>query len=165
VQHDLGERHEGRGEPDHLPVTRVLAALLVAALGGTAAGGCGVSTTVAMVSGRDDHGQLERRALGLQRSPTDTEIAGTVEDGTFVRVERRDGPWAFVRAAGSADAGWIQDQYLRGEAVRMEPAPPRRVTFLDLEQRDGAVYVRVRFADDGSEDWVAAASLREVGAR
>ncbi|MGH2377747.1 MAG: hypothetical protein ACRDGT_04665 [Candidatus Limnocylindria bacterium] len=139
---------------------------MAAALG--LSGGCGSiagTSTVAMVSGRDDHGQLQHRALGLQRSPTDSTITGTVEDGTFVRVTRRDGPWAHVVSAGSADEGWIQDHYLRGEAVRIDPAPPRRVTFLDLERRDAAVFVRVRFADDGTEDWIPAASLREVGAR
>lgn len=164
MQHDLDERHEGNGEPDHLSVVRPLLALLVAAAVGMT-GGCGPSPSVAMVSGRNDHGDLERNALGLQRSPTDTAVVGTVLDATFVRVTRRDGMWAYVAAAGSSEEGWIADHYLRGEAVRHEPPPPRRVTFLDLERRDGGVFVRVRFADDGSMDWVPAASLREVGAR
>jgi hypothetical protein len=117
-----------------------------------------------MVSGRDDHGQLERKALGLQRSPTDSAITGTVEDGTFVRVTSREGPWAHVVTADRLQEGWIEDHYLRGEAVTLDPGP-RRVTFLDLQPRDGAPFVRVRFADDGDEEWVPAASLREVGAR
>lgn len=167
MQHHLYERNEGNGEPDHLSLVRSILALLVAAALGIS-GGCGPfagTSAVAMVSGRDDHGLLQRNALGLQRSPTDSEIVGTVLDGTFVRVTRRDGMWAYVAAAGSADEGWIADFYLRGEAVRLEPAPPRRVTFLDLERRGADVYVRVRFADDGSAEWVAARSLREVGAR
>lgn len=97
--------------------------------------GCGPSTSVAMVSGRDDHGQLQRRALGLQASPTDAAIVGTVEDGTFVLVQRRDGPWALVTTPGVTQEGWIEDHYLRGEAVLVDPPPPRRVTFVDAERR------------------------------
>lgn len=121
-----------------------------------------------MVSGRDDHGQLERRAIGLQASPTDTTIIGTVEDGTFVVVTRRDGPWAYVstpsRGVGATAQGWIEDHYLRGEAVLIDPPPPRRVTFTDAERMGGVMMVNVRFAD-GTGQWVPATSLREVGAR
>jgi hypothetical protein len=139
--------------------------MVAAALG--ISGGCGPffqTSTVAMISGRDDHGQLERKALGLQRSPKDSAISGTVEDGTFVRVTSRDGSWARVVTADGLQDGWIEDHYLRGEAVKLEPSP-RRVTFLDLQSRDGTPSVRVRFADDGTEEWVPATALREVGAR
>jgi hypothetical protein len=163
VQHDLLERHEGNGEPDDLPLVRPFIALVVAAA--VMSSGCGPSATVAMVSGRDDHGQLLRNAIGLQRSPTDTTITGTVLDGTFVRVLRRDGPWAQVRSAGSLDEGWLQDEYLRGEAVLVDPPPPRRVTFLDVEKRGDVVYVLVRIAGQDSSEWVPATALKEVGAR
>jgi hypothetical protein len=138
---------------------------MAAALG--LSGGCGLfdRPTVAMVSGRDDHGELLRNAIGLQRSTADTAITGTVLDGTFVLVLRRDGPWAQVRSAGSLDEGWIEDHYLRGEAVLLDPPPPRRVTFLEVERRDSRVFVRVRFADDGTAEWAPATALKEVGAR
>lgn len=118
-----------------------------------------------MVSGRDDHGQLERRAIGLQASPTDRTVVGTVEDGTIVLVIRRDGPWAFVSTPGVTQEGWIEDHYLRGEAVLIDPPPPRRVTFVGAERRSGSVWVEVRFADTGASEWVPGSSLREVGAR
>lgn len=167
MQHDLLERHKGEREPDHLSVVHAIHGILLAAALAMIGGGCGPfveTSSVAMVSGRDDHGQLQRNAIGLQRSPTDSQIVATVEDGTFVRVTSRDGPWAHVVTADRAGEGWIQDMYLRGEAVRLEPSP-QRVTFLDLQTRDGAIFVRVRFANGGTEEWVPAASLREVGAR
>lgn len=144
----------------------VLMAAALAAFGG----GCGLldRPSVVMVSGRDDHGLLERRAIGLQASPTDPTVVGTVEDGTFMLVTRRDGPWAYVKtpseAAGVAEEGWIPDQHLRGEAVLVDPPPPRRVTFTDAERMGGVMMVNVRFAD-GTGQWVPATSLREVGAR
>lgn len=146
---------------------RSILALWVAATLGIS-GGCGPfgqSSSVAMVSGRDDHGQLERKALGLQRSPADTTISGTVEDGAFVRVTGREGLWAYVVTADRLQEGWIEDHYLRGEAVLIDPPPPRRVTFLDAEERGDVVYVLVRIAGEDSTEWVPAASLREVGAR
>ena len=117
-----------------------------------------------MVSGRDDHGLLERPAIGLQRSPTDGTVTATVHDGDFVRVAKREGPFAYVVLVQGGAEGWIADHDLRGDAVRMEPRP-RRVTLLAAEPADGAVRVRVRYADDGTEEWVPATSLREVGAR
>lgn len=148
---------------------RLLPLLMAAAA--VMSSGCGLfdRPAVVMVSGRDDHGQLLRNAIGLQRSPTDATITGTVMDGTFVIVEKRDGPWAYVatpsRAVGVTEEGWIEDHYLRGEAVLLDPPPPRRVTFLDAEDRGNLVYVLVRIPGQEDSEWVPAASLREVGAR
>lgn len=91
-------------------------------------------------------------------------MTGTVHDGDFVRVAKRDGLWAYVILVQSGAEGWISDHDLRGEAVRMEPRP-RRVTFVAAEPGEGAVRVRVRYTDDGTEEWVPATSLKEVGAR
>ena len=148
-----------------MPIARILAILAAAALG-LATGGCGLfaSPSVAMVSGRDDHGLLERPAIGLRRSPTDRTVTATAHDGEFVHVLRRDGLWAYVRLIEGGEEGWIADHDLRGEAVRTDPRP-RRVTFLAAERRDGAAWVRVRYADDGSEEWLPATALKEVGSR
>lgn len=146
---------------------RVLAILAAVALGALGTGGCGLFASapqVAMLSGRDDHGLLERPAIGLQRSPADRTVTATAHDGEFVEVLRRDGLHAYVRLAKSGEEGWIADHDLRGEAVRTEPRP-RRVTFVAVERREGKVHVHVRYADDGSDGWVPASALREVGAR
>ncbi len=147
-------------------MTRAFLAILVAVGVALTSGACGPSPgpEIAMVSGRDDHGDLQRAALGLQRSPTDPTVIATAHDGEFAEVRRRDGLHALVRLLASGEEGWIADHDLRGEAVRIGPRP-RRVTFLGAERRDGAVVVRVRYADDRTEEWVHATSLKEVGAR
>lgn len=167
MQHHLIERDEGDSEPEHVPVRRALLAIMVAVALGALTGGCGLFTSapaIAMVSGRDDHGLLERPAIGLQLSPTDRTVTATAHDGEFTEVLRRDGLYAYVRLIKSGEEGWIADHDLRGEAVRTEPRP-RRVRFLAAERRDGAAWVRVRYADDGTDEWVPATALREVGAR
>ena len=167
MQHDLRERHEGDGQPDDLSVTRVLLAIIAAAGPALTSGACGPffqSVPVAMVSGRDDHGLLERPAIGLQRSPTDRTVTATVHDGDFVLVLGREGLWAHVKVVPGPEDGWIADHDLRGEAVHVGP-PPRRVTFVNADAAGGSVRVLVRYADDGSTAWVPAATLKEVGAR
>lgn len=159
MQHDLRERHQGHRQPRDLPL--ILALVLGAAL---VLQGCAAAGPVVLVSGRDDHGLVERAALGLQRSPSDPAPAGSVPDGHFARIVRTDGPWRLIRViAPPGTEGWLEDHYLRGEALRTDVVPPRRVTFLDAELRDGAAWVRVR--DRAGEAWVPASALREVGAR
>lgn len=126
--------------------------------------GCAAAGPIVLVSGRDDHGLVERAVLGLQRSPSDPAPAGSVQDGRFARIVRSDGPWRLIRAVAPPEAeGWIEDHYLRGEAVRTDVTPPRRVTFADAELRDGLAWIRVR--DGAAQAWVPASALREVGAR
>lgn len=148
-------------------MTRVLLAILLAAGVALTSGACGLlapAPTVVMVSGRDDHGDLQRAVVGLQRSPTDPTIAATARDGEFAHILRTDGPNAYLRLLASGEEGWIDDHYLRGEAVRAG-TPPRRVRFIAAERDAGGVRVRVRYGDDSTEEWVPATSLREVGAR
>lgn len=165
MQHDLGERDQGNREPDHVSLIR---ALLLAAALGLVAGSCGggASGPIVLVSGRDDHGLVYRAAVGLQRSPTDTAFSGSVPDATFARVIEQRGEWSKVRSIGTdPQEGWINDFYLRGVAVGLQP--PRQVTLLDAALRDGTVMVLVRPRDEpaATGTWVAAASLKEVGAK
>ena len=132
-------------------------------------GACGLlasgTPAVALVSGRDDHGLLERPAIGLSKTPSDLTVVATAHDGEFATVLGREGLYAYVRLIASGDEGWIADHDLRGEAVRVDPPPPRRVLFVAAAQRDGTPWIKVRYTTDGAEEWVPASSLREVGAR
>lgn len=147
-------------------MTRIVLAIIAAAGLALTGGACGPlqPPAVVMISGRDDHGDLQRRAIGLQATPRDASITATALDGDIALVLRREGPWANVRLVKSGEEGWVEDHYLRGEAVH-HGAAPRRVRFLAAEREDGGVRVRVRYSDDASEAWVNAASLKEVGAR
>lgn len=116
-----------------------------------------------MVSGRDDHGLLERPAIGLQASPTDRAVTATAHDGEFVHVLRRDGLWAYVRLIKGGEEGWIADHGLRGVAADL--ARGTQVTFEDAAVRDGVPMVRVRPRSGGNPYWIRATDLREVGAR
>lgn len=83
-----------------------------------------------------------------------------------MRILRMDGSWRLVRAIQPPDGeGWIDDHYLRGEAVRTDMTPPRQVTFVGAELRDGIAWIRMREKAGGAEAWVPAAALREIGAR
>ncbi len=163
MQHDLGQRDQGCRQPQHLPLIRALVLGAALALVGWS---CAAAEPIVMASGRDDHGLVERPSLGLQRSPGDPQLSGSIQDGRFARILRSDGPWRLVRAIQPPDGeGWIDDHYLRGEAMRTDLTPPRQVTFLAAELREGKAWVRVREKGSGVEDWVAASSLREIGAR
>jgi len=130
--------------------------------------GCAASTPgpVVLVSGRDDHGLVQRAAVGLQRSPDDAEFSGSVPDGTFVRVLGQRGQWLEVRSFGTPpEQGWVNDFFLRNVAVRTDR--PVQVAFLDAAVRDGTLQVQVRPVSDATApgEWIAATRLREVGAR
>jgi hypothetical protein len=145
----------------------LIRALLLATALGLVAGSCGesASNAIVLVSGRDDHGLVYRAAVGLQRSSTDLAQSGSVPDGTFARVLEQKSEWLKVRSIGpDPQEGWINDFYLRNVAVSLQSS--RQVSFIDAAIRDGAVMVLVRPRDEPSATatWVAATSLREVGA-
>jgi hypothetical protein len=147
-----------------VPVAPRLAFLVAAA--GLLAGGCAASTpsqSIVMVSGRDDHGLLERPAIALQRSPTDQTVVGSAQDGTFVRVVREEGSWLLIRTFVSPiGEGWVNDHDLRAVAVLDGRT---RVRFRDARLRDdGVVEVLIVPVDGGAEVWVSGRRLREVGA-
>jgi len=167
VQHDLGERHQGHREPDDLSLIRHLLAILLAAALGLMAQGCAASAPgpVVLVSGRDDHGLVQRAAVGLQRSPEDATFRGSVPDGTFVRVLGQRGQWLEVRSfTVPPEQGWVNDFFLRSLAVRTDQTV--QVRFSDAAVRDGVLMVQVRpVSDAAAGEWVPASILREVGAR
>lgn len=141
-----------------------LRAMAIAAILGFATVGCGAQATVLMVSGRDDQGVLERPALDLQRSPSDKNMTGTVKDGAFVKVLRRDGAWTYVATVEAIpQEGWIEDRRLRGLAVHLDRKV--RVRFLDAMVRDDQAHVLVQPVTGGDSEWVPASALREVSAR
>lgn len=163
MQHDLEQRDQGRRQPQHLPLIRALVLGAALALVGWS---CAAAEPIVMASGRDDHGLIERPALGLQRSPGDAQLSGSIQDGRFARILRIDGPWRYVRAIQPPDGeGWIDDHYLRGEAIRTDVTPTAQVIFLAAELRHGAAWVRIREKVSGGEAWVPASALREIGAR
>lgn len=174
MQHDLGERHQGHRKPGDLPLSRLVTALVLAAALGLMAQGCTASPPgpVVLVSGRDDHGLVQRAAVGLQRSPDDGTFRGSVPDGTFVQVIGQRGHWLEVRSFTTPpEQGWVNDFYLRSVAVRYDHSGgaerPVQVTFLDAALQGGRLMVQVRPASDPNApaDWADAANLREVGAR
>ena len=183
MQHDLSERDQGHRESGDLPLirlirliapTRRLLALVLAAALGLTAQGCaaGAPGPVVLVSGRDDHGLVQRAAVGLQRSPDDPTFRGSVPDGTFVRVVGQRGQWLEVRSFTTPpEQGWVNDFYLRTIAVRSDRRggadQPVQVAFLDAAIRDGRLMIQVRPASalNALAEWVDTASLREVGAR
>jgi hypothetical protein len=131
VRVDLGERHEGHAEPDHVPVRP---AVLLAASALLAAG-CGASgrgapphppagghappapvRKILLASGRDDHGLRTHPHVRLLSAPdVHAEARAAVPDGALVRLLDMRGDWLRVRALERRGAvGWVNDFWLRG---------------------------------------------------
>lgn len=167
MQHHFGKRHQGHREPDDLSLIRPLRRVLLVAALGLMAQGCAASAPgpVVLVSGRDDHGLVQRAAVGLQRSPEDPTFRGSVPDGTFVRVLGQRGQWLEVRSfTVPPEQGWVNDFFLRSLAIRTDRTV--QVRFADAAVRDGVLMVQVRpVSDTATGEWVPASILREVGAR
>jgi len=139
--------------------------VLAAALGLFVQGCGGQPGPVVMVSGRDDHGLVERPAVALQRSPDDRAVVGSAQDGTFVRVLEERGPWFRVRTIEPRplEEGWVNDHDLRGVVTRRDRG--EQVTLVDAAVRDGVVMVLVRPRSGQGAEWIPASELRETGAR
>jgi len=171
VRDDLGERHEGERQPGDLPVRAAAVIVLGAALGGalllSGFGGDSKSEQVArpilLVSGRDDHGLLVQRTVGLSRLPGG-EATSQVPDGTLVRVEAVHGEWLQVRALErTAARGWVNDFYLRGTAhLTRRVGPFSRAAQVEMLAVDGA-RVRIRSLETKQVGWVPRRSLSEFG--
>jgi hypothetical protein len=141
---------------------RLAVAGVALALGTGACAATQVGQTAVMISGRDDHGLLARPAIGLQRSPTDATVVGSVQDGTFVTVKREDRSWLLVRTlVAPIEEGWVNDHDLRAVAILDGRA---QVRFRGARQAGKAVEVLVVPVEGGEEHWVEAGRLREVGA-
>lgn len=147
------------------PASRPAAALrLLLAFTLGAACAAPVAQPVVLISGRDDHGLLERPVLGLQRSPDDRTVVATVRDGSFARIVRTQGPWHYLRTVEpTPQEGWLEDHYLRTAAVHTERQV--QVAFIDAAVRYGQVLIQVRPRTGGDAEWVAATALKEIGAR
>jgi hypothetical protein len=147
VRDDLDERHEGDRQPGNVPVKAALLAAAVLLLAG-----CGsehaaqAERTVLLVSGRDDHGLLVQKQIGLSQW-IGGEPDAHVPDGTLVRVEATHGEWIQVRALeGSRASGWVNDYYLRGTAFARDAQ-------VELLEFDGAS-VQVRSLQTKRVAWM-----------
>jgi hypothetical protein len=121
-----------------------------------------ITRPIVLVSGRDDHGLLVSKTVGLSRLPGG-EATARVPDGTLVRVEATDGEWLQVRALErTAARGWVNDFYLRGTAHVRPPAGPfSRGDQVEMLAVDGS-RVRVRALETKQVDWVPRRSLSEL---
>ena len=138
-------------------------ALVLGAALGLLAGSCAGPGAIVMASGRDDHGLLERPAVALQRSPTDTTVTGSVPDGAFLRVLGQERAWYRVRSiAEPVQEGWVNDHDLRGTAALTGRGV--QVRFSDARWVNGRVEVRVEPLQSGDVVWVDAKDLKEIGA-
>lgn len=171
MRDDLGEPDEGDGQPDDLPVRAAVivvglgaalgAAVLLSGFGGTTKT-VDVQRRIVLVSGRDDHGLLVQKTVGLSRIARG-EPTSRVPDGTLVRVEATHGEWLQVRTLERTSArGWINDFYLRGTAhVTRRIAPfPRNAQVEIVDLRDNRV--RVRSLDGRWIGWVPRRFLAEL---
>ena len=149
MRNDLRERHQGSGEPCHLPVRRVralvvltVAAAVVAVAYGAATGamngwdapsaGLAEGTRrVVMVSGRDDHGLVATKNVALRSVPAGGDVVGHLPDGTLAQVREVRGNQ--VRVSASGLTGWVDDFVLRGELRLAGPPPGCRVSLAGLD--------------------------------
>jgi hypothetical protein len=172
VRDDLGERHQGERQPGDVPVRTAAIFLLGAALGGAVLlsgfGGDSKSEQLArpivLVSGRDDHGLLVQKTVGLSRLPGGV-ATSRVPDGTLVRVEATHGEWLQVRALErTAARGWVNDFYLRGTAHLTRPVGNfSRGAQVEILAVAGA-RVRVRSLETKRVGWVPRRFLSELPA-
>ena len=164
MQHDLHERHQGHGQPGRLSVAVLGAALACAGCGGGEAAKPEPERPILLVSGRDDHGLLVEKTVGVSAEPGGR-ADKHLRDGTLVRVVALHGEWLRVRALeGSARTGWLNDYYLRG-TVHLDCSSPlgpsAQVELLDVD----LARVRVRSLRDGRVAWVQRKAVSELPAR
>lgn len=179
MRHDLDERHQGRGEPIHLPLAALACAALAAAAGcGGGGGGETAHRSLLIASGRDDHGVLVQSSVALSAEPEGAAVAD-VPAGSLVVVLGSRGEWIRVRSLDGTAAGWVNDYHLRGVAhlVGVRPgcpvrtreggafAPNAQVELLAYERRGGTTWIRVRAVDGGREAWVRRRAVSELPAR
>jgi hypothetical protein len=134
VRDVLRQRHPGHREPGDLPVTRRTTGFTaVVVLAGALLSGCAGQAApekdtgdgrLALLSGRDDHGEVALDMVPLYDVANGSHVVGSVHDGTLVRVVERDHTAMHVATAeGPSVSGWVDDFYLRGEA-HLVGAPP-----------------------------------------
>lgn len=162
MQHNLAERHQGRSQPGRLSVALALAVASAACGGETAAPE--VQRSILLVSGRDDHGLLVEKMVGLSAEPGGR-VTERLRDGTLVRVVGLRGDWLRVRSLeGRARTGWVNDYYLRGTVhldCRNPLGPSAQVELLDVH----LARVRVRSVRDGRVAWVQRTAVSELPTR
>lgn len=122
-----------------------------------------------MVSGLDDHGLVATTMVALSSRPdlsaAPSAVVAQLPHGTMVHVLEQRGEWLRVQpVVAPGQAGWINDYYLRGQVLRVDTG--EQVQLVSARFDRGQVLVAVRpMSGEGPITWVAAARLREVGAR
>lgn len=121
-----------------------------------------IARPIVLVSGRDDHGLLVSKTVGLSRLPGG-EATSRLPDGTLVRVEATHGEWLQVRALErTAARGWVNDFYLRGTAhVARGVNPFSQGAQVEILAAEGS-RVRVRSLETQRVAWVPRGSLSEL---
>lgn len=131
---------------------------------------------LAMVSGRDDHGLMSLDEVPVYDDKAYAHAAGTIHDGTLVRVLERDHmAMRIATLEGPSATGWLDDFHLRGE-LRLVGAPPLcDVTVAGASQpggtrafvygvKDGRVLVETQppAGEKAQRGWVARDDLQEL---
>ena len=140
----------------------VLALVIVLAGCGGGSGAGAPERDVLLVSGRDDHGLVVEKSVGLS-DWVGGEPSAQIPDGTLVRAEATHGEWVRVRALERTSArGWVNDFYLRGTAhvTRSVGSLPRNAQVELLELRDGRI--RVRSTQTSEVAWVERRFVAEL---
>lgn len=121
-----------------------------------------------MISGLDDHGQMATPLVALTSRPdlSSAQVAvAHLPHGTIAQVLEQRGEWLRVQSvAAPSQVGWVNDYYLRGLLLRTDTG--EQVRLVSARWDRGQVLVAVQpVVGVGPTNWVAAARVREVGAR
>jgi len=134
VRHVLDQRHQGHREPGDLPViARSIGSTAALVLAGALLSGCAGQAApekdtgdgrLALLSGRDDHGEVALDMVPVYDVANGSHVVGKVHDGTLVNVVERDHMAMHIATVeGPSVSGWVDDFYLRGE-MHLVGAPP-----------------------------------------
>ncbi len=144
----------------------VLLGTLVAQITSVPSAAPAPTSTIVLVSGRDDHGLLANPQVPLYDAPNGTTPVARVRDGSYARVLATRGTWQHIATIAQApQSGWLDDYYLRGRAIRLDGGG--QVTFADARLAGDRVEIAVRPVEAPATTpfWLSAARLQEVGAK
>lgn len=124
------------------------------------------SSSVVMISGRDDHGLLQEPTIALYDAPDGKTVVGHAGDGSFASVVDQRGEWIRVQLLGNPSiGGWVNDFYLRGRLIRTDGGG--QVDLVTSREIQGQLWLGVRPVDkpQATPIWLNPAGLKEIGAQ